>query len=128
MAIHLPTLGLRNSMNRNLAPSPPGSWLTGHLNPIRRNVLGLLMDSTRTHGNVVRFRVGPLTMHLISDPDLISHVMIRNRKNYDKASRSSENIGLISGESLLTSNGPVWQQRRRMIQPMFHRTAVAGFV
>ena len=113
-------------MKRNLAPSPPGSWLTGHLNQIRGDVLGLLMESTRDHGDVVRFRVGPLTMHLVNHPEHVAHVMIRNRKNYDKASRSSECLGLICGESLLTANGPVWQQRRRTIQPMFHRAAVAG--
>lgn len=114
-------------MKRRLAPSPPGSWLTGHLQPIRNDVLGLLKKST-DFGDVVRFRVGPLTMHLVNHPDHVAHVLIRNRKNYDKASRSSECIGLICGESLLTSNGPAWQSRRRLIQPMFHREAVAGFI
>ena len=114
-------------MKRNLAPSPPGSWLTGHLQPIRNDVLGLLSRST-DFGDVVRFRVGPLTMHVVNHPDHVAHVLIRNRKNYDKASRSSESLGLICGESLLTSNGPAWQSRRRLIQPMFHREAVAGFI
>ena len=54
--------------------------------------------------------------------------MIRNRKNYDKASRSSDCLALICSESLLTANGDVWKQRRRIIQPMFHRAAVEGFV
>ena len=110
------------------APSPPGSLFTGHLHRIRHDVLGLLMESTRDYGDVVRFKVGPLAFHLLNHPDHVAHVMIRNRKNYDKASRSSENIGLICGESLLTSNGPAWQLSRRTIQPMFHRSAVAGFV
>ena len=114
-------------MKRRLAPSPPGSWLTGHLDPIRNDVLGLLQKGSKL-GDVVRFRVGPLVMHLVNHPDHVAHVMIRNRKNYDKASRSSECLGLICGESLLTSNGPAWQVRRKMIQPMFHRDAVAGFV
>ncbi len=113
---------------KRLAPSPRGSLFTGHLHRIRHDVLGLLMESTRDHGDVVRFKVGPLIFHLLNHPDHVAHVMIRNRKNYDKASRSSENIGLICGESLLTSNGPAWQLSRRTIQPMFHRSAVAGFV
>jgi cytochrome P450 len=110
------------------APSPRGRLLTGHLHRIRHDVLGLLEESTRDHGDIVRFKVGPLVFHLLNHPDHVSHVMIRNRRNYDKASRSSENIGLICGESLLTSNGPAWQLSRRTIQPMFHRSAVAGFV
>jgi len=111
-----------------LAPSPPGSFLTGHLDRLRHDVLGLLKDATRDHGDVVRFRVGPLVMHLVNHPDHVSHVMIRNRKNYDKASRSSDCLSLICGESLLTANGDVWKQRRRTIQPMFHREAIAGFI
>jgi len=113
---------------KRLAPSPRGGIFTGHLHRIRHDVLGLLEESTRDHGDIVRFKVGPLVFHLLNHPDHVAHVMIRNRKNYDKASRSSENIGLICGESLLTSNGPAWQLSRRTIQPMFHRHAVAGFV
>ncbi len=111
-----------------LAPSPPANPLTGHLGRIRNDVLALLAESVRDFGDVVRFRVGPLTMHLLNHPDHVRHVMIRNRANYDKATRSSENISLICGESLLTSNGPAWRQSRRIIQPMFHRHAVAGFI
>ena len=110
------------------APSPKGSLFTGHLHPIRNDVVRLLETSTRDHGDIVRFHIGPLVFHLLNHPDHVSHVMIRNRANYDKASRSSEALGLICGESLLTSNGDVWQRQRRMIQPMFHRAAVAGFV
>ncbi len=115
-------------MNRLLAPSPPGSPFTGHLARIRGDVLGLLTESVRDHGDVVRFRVGPLITHLVNHPEHVARVMIRNRENYDKASRSSACLGLICGESLLTSNGAFWQQQRRMIQPMFHRAAVAGFI
>ncbi|MCW1914665.1 cytochrome P450 [Luteolibacter sp. GHJ8] len=115
-------------MKRRIAPSPPGSPITGHLNRLRNDVLGLLTDATREHGDVIRFRVGPLVMHLVNHPDHVAQVMIRNRKNYDKASRSSDCLALICGESLLTANGDVWRQRRRIIQPMFHRAAVEGFV
>lgn len=113
---------------KRIAPSPPGNLITGHLGRIRHDVLNLLLESSRQYGDIVRFKVGPLTFHLLNHPDHVVHVMIRNRRNYDKATRSSENIGLICGESLLTSNGPAWQLSRRTIQPMFHRQAVAGFV
>lgn len=115
-------------MSPRRAPGPPGSFLTGHLHRLRTDVLGMMMDGTRQCGDVVRFRVGPLVMHLVNHPDHISQVLIRNRKNYDKASRSSEALGLICGESLLTANGSRWQQRRKLIQPMFHRTVIAGFI
>jgi len=111
-----------------LAPSPPGDFFTGHLQRLRNDVLGLLTDATRDHGDVVRFRVGPLVMHLVNHPDHVARVLMKNRQNYDKASRSSDCLGLICGESLLTANGATWKQRRRMIQPIFHRAAIAGFI
>jgi len=115
-------------MSGRIAPSPSGGLLTGHLHRLRSDVLGLMMDGVRECGDVVRFRVGPLVMYLVNHPDHIAQVLIRNRANYDKASRSSAALGLICGESLLTANGPRWQQRRKLIQPMFHRAVVAGFI
>ncbi len=111
-----------------LAPSPSGSFFTGHFRQIRHDVLGLMLAGTRECGDVVRFRLGPLPMHLINHPDHIARVLIQNRENYDKDSRSSASLSLVCGESLLTANGPAWQWRRRLIQPMFHHAAVAGFV
>lgn len=112
----------------SLAPSPRGSLLTGHFREIRRDVLGLMLTGARDCGDIVRFRLGPLTMHLVNHPDPIAHVLIKNRENYDKDSRSSASLSLVCGESLLTANGPAWQWRRRLIQPMFHHAAVAGFI
>ena len=59
-------------MKRRIAPSPPGSPVTGHLHRLRHDVLGLLTDATRDHGDVVRFRVGPLVMHLVNHPDHVA--------------------------------------------------------
>jgi cytochrome P450 len=87
-----------------------------------------MIDGARQCGDVVRFRVGPMVMHLVNHPDHVAHVLIRHRANYDKASRSSSALSLICGESLLTANGASWQQRRKLIQPMFHRAVVAGFI
>ncbi|WP_367871662.1 cytochrome P450 [Luteolibacter sp. Populi] len=113
---------------RTLAPSPPAWPVTGHFYRLRNDVLALMTEGVRDHGDVVRFRVGPLVMHLVNHPDHVAHVLIRQRQNYDKASRSSDCLALICGESLLTANGATWKQRRRTIQPMFHRAAVAGFI
>lgn len=114
-------------MNKaQIAPGPRGNLLTGNLRAFRRDVLGLMLESARKYGDVVRFRIGPVVVHLLNHPDHIERVLQSHARNYDKATRSSSKIRLISGDSLLTSNGEVWQRQRRLLQPSFHRQRIAG--
>lgn len=114
-------------MNKTqIAPGPRGNLLTGNLGAFRNDVLGLMLESARKYGDVVRFRIGPVVVHLLNHPDHIEHVLQSHARNYDKATRSSSKIRLISGDSLLTSNGEVWQRQRRLLQPSFHRQRIAG--
>lgn len=109
-----------------LAPAPPGDRWLGHLRPFRRDVLALLQSATRDHGDVVRFRIGPLTVHLVNHPDHVTRVLQTRAKHYDKATRSTAAIAAIAGTSLLTTNGSAWETRRRLMQPVFHRQRVGG--
>lgn len=106
------------------APSPPGDPFLGHLRPFRRDVLALLQTAARQHGDVVRFRIGPLVVHLVNHPDHVAHVLQARARHYDKATRSTAAIAAIAGASLLTMNGPAWEARRRLMQPVFHRQRV----
>ena len=109
----------------HLAPGPRGDWLVGNLRAFRRDVLGLLLESSRQYGDIVRFHIGPFVVHLLNHPDHIEHVLQSHARNYDKATRSSAKIRAISGDSLLTSNGELWQRQRRLMQPSFHRQSIA---
>lgn len=111
-----------------IAPGPPGDPLLGHLRPFRRDVLGLLLGAAREHGDVVRFRIGPMVVHLVNHPDHVAHVLQRRAKSYDKNTRSTAALRAIAGTSLLTANGEPWQMRRRLMQPAFHRKQVTESV
>src|SRR5438128_1648469 len=93
---------------RKTAPGPPSHPLLGHLLPFRRDVLGLLLTSRRQYGDVVRFRLGPLIIHLVSHPDHVRHVLVTAQHKYDKCTRSAAKIMGVTGEGLLTSNGDSW--------------------
>ena len=108
-----------------IAPGPRGKLLLGNLPAFRGDVLKLMLDSAKEFGDVVRFRLGPLTVHLLNHPDFVEHVLQSGSRNYDKATRSSGKIRLISGDSLLVSNGEVWKRQRRLMQPTFHRQRIA---
>ena len=117
-----------NAAAHRFAPGPPGHWLLGNLMEFRRDVLGLLVNSARTFGDVVHFRIGPQHIHLINHPDHIKYVLLGNHNNFDKNTRSAAAIRQGTGESLLTSNGAVWKRQRRQAQPFFHRRNICGFV
>ncbi len=107
------------------APGPPGDRWFGHLRAFRHDVLGLLTGAARDHGDIVRFRVGPLVTHLVNHPEHVSHVLQARARVYDKQTRSTAAIAAICAESLLTATGPAWESRRRLIQPSFHRARLA---
>lgn len=110
-----------------VAPGPRGRFLLGNLLEFRRDVLKLLLDGQRQFGDVVRFRLGPLIVHMVSHPDHIKHVLVTNQHNYNKDTRSSSRIRSITGPGLLTSNGDFWLQQRRLMQPAFHPQRLAAF-
>lgn len=110
------------------APGPPGHPVWGHLHGFRRDVLGLMTESARKHGDVVRFRLGPMVMHLLNHPDHVQRVLVRRASNFDKGTRSASFIRGVVGESLLTANGDYWQRQRRLLQPSFHRTQIPRFL
>src|SRR5262245_18112113 len=91
-----------------IAPGPRGWPLVGNLFAFRSDGLQYLLDSRRAFGDVVRFRLGPMVLHLVSHPDYIKHVLVGAQGNFDKYSRSSAKIRATTGQGLLTSNGEFW--------------------
>lgn len=109
------------------APGPRGHPLIGNLLAFRRDVLGLLLDSRRDFGDVVRFHLGPMVIHLAAHPDHVKHVLVTNQHNYNKDTRSSSKIVGITGAGLLTSNGDAWLRQRRLMQPVFNAQRLLAY-
>ncbi len=116
-----------NTPPKRIAPGPPGHFLFGNLREFRRDVLGLVIESAATYGDVVRCRLGPQIVHLLSHPDHVEQVLQKRAVNYDKHTRSSAAIRAVTGESLLTCNGEAWKRQRRMDQPAFHHRQIISF-
>jgi cytochrome P450 len=116
-----------SAARKQTAPGPPGHWLLGHIPGFRHDVLGLMNESARRYGDVVRFRLGPQVVHLLNHPDHVAHVLQKHARNFDKQTRSARFIQSVTGDSLLTANGEFWQRQRRLLQPAFHHQNIAGF-
>jgi cytochrome P450 len=109
------------------APGPHGLPLVGNLFDFWRDVLGLLTDSRRRFGDVVRFRLGTMVIHLVSHPEHVRQVLVTRQHKYNKQTRSSARIRGICGDSLLTGNGEFWRRQRRLMQPVFQGRHLAAY-
>jgi cytochrome P450 len=119
---------IEDALASRIAPGPSGRFLLGNLLEFRKDVLQLLLDGQRQFGDVVRFRLGPMIVHLVSHPDHIRHVLLTRHDIYNKDTRSSAKIRSITGEGLLTSNGDFWLRQRRLMQPTFSPQRLTRFI
>jgi cytochrome P450 len=106
-------------MSARIPPGPPGDFLFGNLRDFKANPLQLLLQLWREHGNVSRFRIGLTEFYLINHPELITHVLVDKDKRYRKSRLDIQAIGPFVGQGLLTSEGDLWKQQRRLLQPLF---------
>jgi cytochrome P450 len=99
----------------------------GHALRLRRvGQLAYNLDNWRRLGDVVRLRLGPFVVHMVAHPVHIQHVLIANRQTYGRG-RGYAVLRLLTGQGLLTSEGPVWQRQRRLMQPPFTPKAVPQY-
>ena len=77
----------------------------------------------REHGDLVRYRLGPVVVHGVSSPELAEEVLV-NTSVYGKLG-SDNPLRLVLGTGLLTSSDhESWLRNRKMMQPIFHRQSI----
>lgn len=108
------------------APGPKGLPFLGNILPALRDPIAMFLDARQTFGDVVRFRFGPFDYYLVNDPEIVRHVLVENAEGYTK-SRNYLGLRIVLGDGLLLSEGDHWRRQRRLAQPAFHRSRLAGF-
>ncbi|MEU4464997.1 cytochrome P450 [Streptomyces sp. NPDC024017] len=109
------------------APGPTGVPLLGSLGPWRRNTAEFLLGLQRDHGETVRMRLGPMTVHQITGPEAVQQVLVKNHGNYVRGPLY-EQFSVVMGKGLLTSDGDFWRGHRRAVQPAFQKNAIRDIV
>jgi len=114
-------------LSRRRSAVPPGpSWWSAPalLARMARDRLAVMRDVFGSYGDVVRLPLGPKTLYYFNHPDHAKHVLAENAGNYRKG------IGLVHarrvlGDGLLTSDGELWAEQRRTLQPVFQARRIA---
>ena len=106
---------------------PKGHWLTGCMREFRDRPLELYRRTWQEHGDLARIRAFPgVYVYFLVHPEAVEHVLVRNHLNYRKPDFFNDNVGELSGNGLITSEGDTWRPERKLVQPAFHRDRLAG--
>ena len=113
--------------SRITPPGPRGRFLVGNaLDFSRGDWLEFFVRCAREHGDVVFFRFLNVPMCLLTHPDDIEDVLVKNSSNFVK-SRNYHALKPILGNGLLISEGAFWQKQRKLVQPSFRHESIAAY-
>jgi cytochrome P450 len=105
-------------------PGPSRAAAVRLLMLMNRDRLALMSGAIDRYGDACRLPVGHKTLHIFNHPSYAKHVLADNADNYRKG------IGLVHarralGDGLLTSEGKLWREQRKVIQPAFQSRRIA---
>jgi cytochrome P450 len=107
-----------------LPPGPKGQFLVGNALQLAGHWSGYSARCAREFGGVVFYRFFHVPVVMVSEPDAVEAVLVRNASNFLK-SRDYAAIRSFLGNGLLTSEGSFWQTQRQLIQPAFRHENIA---
>jgi cytochrome P450 len=110
-------------------PGPRGLPIFGSIPALSGDAFRVMLDWHRRYGDIVAYRLGPWPFFMLSHPALAEEVLIDGQDLFVKMYDVTKPVGvsLVLGQGLVTSRGELWKRQRRLMQPMFHRSRVAGF-
>jgi len=103
-------------------PKPVATWRGFFGERARTSVYGwsqFAFETDYLNRNILGFNV-----HVLLDPDMVQHVLLDNPANYVKPDIVKSLLGPIIGRGLLTSDGDLWREQRRIVAASFSPAAV----
>lgn len=113
--------------SRSDTPPGPGGGPLGQFREMTADMPGLLLRVARDYGTIARLRFGPISMYLVTDPELVHRMLVRQQASFHKSRRTSKLIGGHLGNGLLTLEGAEHRRHRRLILPSLHTQRIAGY-
>src|SRR5947209_3390961 len=91
------------------------------------STLEFLQNTTRKFGPLSYFRLLHQHTYLVNDPDLIKEVLVVQQHRFGRDVGATLLRELV-GDGVLTLEEPRHRERRRIVQPAFHRDQVGSYV
>jgi len=107
------------------APGPKGLNMVANMRKVMAEPLPFLEATRLQFGDVVQFPIPKPATYFVSSPAGARDVLVTKHKQVNKKTIQYSSLSLVTGEGLLTADGEVWKQRRRLLQPAFHHEMIA---
>lgn len=88
--------------------------------------LGYFEDVSRRYGPIASFTILGRRLHLVSAPELVREVLVRQQHRFTRANGAAILTDLL-GSSMLTVDEPRHREQRRIVQPAFHSARIGGY-
>jgi cytochrome P450 len=92
----------------------------------RFDSLAFTLSVSRKYGDIAYYRFGPLDVYHLCHPDLAQQILVEQPEKFRKPELLRHAFGPFAGEGLLTSEGAVWKQQRKLMQQAFHHRQLAA--
>jgi len=81
--------------------------------------LAFVCGIAKNFGDIAHYKVGPIHVYQLNHPSVIRQVLVEQAEKFYKPRLVKWAFRPIAGEALLTSDGVLWKQQRKLIQPAF---------
>jgi len=81
----------------------------------------------RQYGDIAHYSVGPLHVYQLSHPDFARQILTEQPEKFYKPRLLKRAFRPFAGDGLLTSDGALWKQQRKLIQPAFHHAHLTTY-
>ncbi len=114
-------------MGMTVPPGPRGRETLGFFGRSpERNTVTFLRDTARRYGPFSYFRILHKHIYLVDDADLVKEILITRQHSFIRDTGATLLRELL-GDSLITREEPLHRERRRILQPAFHRDQIAHY-
>jgi cytochrome P450 len=107
---------------------PGKRFLVNTKNMLRyyRDPLAYMTWMQRVYGKMSATTIGKVTMYAFFTPEAVRAVLIDHAHSFTNR-ENSEHLRAFIGDGLLTIDGELHRQHRRLLLPAFHRTCVESY-
>jgi cytochrome P450 len=85
------------------------------------------VNIVREFGDIAHYQVGPLHVYQVAHPDFVRQILVEEPEKYHKARLIKHAFAPFAGQGLLTSDGALWKQQRKLMQPAFHHGQLTSY-